>query len=486
MKLGRLLAGVPAAASDVNITRLSASVRSVRPGSLYFCLTGPSGDDHEKAPAAVAAGAVALVVERPLGVGVPEVLVPDVQAAMAAAAIAFHCDPAASLEVVGVTGTNGKTTTSYLIRAMLEAGGLQTGLLGTVGAVIGGVQQRVRFTTPPAVMLHSQLRAMVSGGDVACVLEVSSHALNRRRTDGIAFAAAIFTNLTPEHAELHPTLEDYFQTKRRLFVDGAPRAAIVNLDDRFGARLAAELPAVRTFALDREADYRATDYLSEPDGGVFTAHTPNGAVEVRMLLRGRFNVYNVLGALAVADALGVELEPAVAALRTAGRVRGRLEPVDEGQDFTVLVDYAHTPAALDAALCAAHELARAGAGQLHVVFGCGGGRDCGQRPVMGEIASRLADRVTVTSDNPRDEDPAAIIESILVGAGPQASHRVDRAEAIAEALSVAAIGDVVVIAGKGHECFQDFGRAGRVRFDDVAVARVALRARLGEPVGASS
>jgi UDP-N-acetylmuramoyl-L-alanyl-D-glutamate--2,6-diaminopimelate ligase len=374
--------------------------------------------------------------------------------------------------VAGVTGTNGKTTTAFLIRALLEADGRQTGLLGTVTSVIGGIEHPVERTTPEAIDLQRTFRAMLEGGDHACSMEVSSHALELHRANAIHFAVAIFTNLTQDHLDFHRTMEQYFLAKRRLFAELAPRCAVVNVDDAYGARLAAELADPVTFALDRQATYRALDVQTGLHGSQFTIRGPEGEFELTTPLRGRFNIYNLLGAFAAGRALAVGAETALQALASARLVPGRFEPVEEGQEFAVLVDYAHTPETLENVLRAARELA---SGRLHVVFGCGGDRDRAKRHLMGEIAARLADRVIVTSDNPRSEDPEEIIEEILAGAGSAVEHNVDRREAIEQAIACARSGDVVVIAGKGHEQGQEFEGGRKIPFDDATVAREALR-----------
>jgi UDP-N-acetylmuramoyl-L-alanyl-D-glutamate--2,6-diaminopimelate ligase len=470
MRLGDLMPGVLPDARDLKIENLAYDNRSVSPGALFFCVRGMTADGHEFAPDAIARGAVALVVERPLELGVPEVLVEDARAAMAPAAANLNGDPSATLKVVGVTGTNGKTTTAFLVRELLEASGLQTGLLGTVKSVIGGVEHSVQRTTPEAIDLQRDFRAMLDGGDVACAMEVSSHALELRRADAIHFAAAIFTNLTQDHLDFHPTMEEYFAAKQRLF-DGRAAAEIINVDDPYGARLAGERSRAITFALNRDADYRGLDVKTGLGGSTITVHTPDDEIELRTPLRGRFNVYNVLGALAGVRALGVPLDTAVTALQRAGSVPGRFEAVDAGQPFAVLVDYAHTPDSLENVLNAARSLTD---GRLHVVFGAGGDRDRGKRPLMGDIARRLADHVIVTSDNPRSEDPEAIIEEILAGSGADVEHDADRRQAIGRAISTAEPGDVVVIAGKGHEQGQEFADGHKIPFDDVTVARDAL------------
>jgi UDP-N-acetylmuramoyl-L-alanyl-D-glutamate--2,6-diaminopimelate ligase len=476
MRLDRVIRSTDGPAGDLEITNLAYDNRAVTPGTLFFCVPGFTRDGHDFAPDAIARGAVALVVERPLHSGVPEVLVHSVRAAMAPAAAAFYGDPTSKLETVGVTGTNGKTTTSFLMRAILEADGRRTGLLGTVKSVIGGGEHEVERTTPEAIDLQRTFGQMLEAGDRACVMEVSSHALELRRADAIHFAAAIFTNLTQDHLDFHPTMDDYFRAKRRLFVDLGPSRAIVNIDDPYGARLAADLGTARaiTFALeDEDATYLARDVTTELGGSSFTVRTPDGEVALVSPLRGRFNVYNVLAAFAAARVLGVASATAAGAIAAAGQVPGRFETVDLGQPFAVLVDYAHTPDSLENVLLAARNLTTA---RLHVVFGCGGDRDRKKRPMMGAIARRLADRVIVTSDNPRSEDPEAIIEEILVGTGPDVEYEVDRRTAIAQAISGAQQGDVVVIAGKGHEQGQEFAHGRKIPFDDVTVARGALRA----------
>jgi UDP-N-acetylmuramoyl-L-alanyl-D-glutamate--2,6-diaminopimelate ligase len=479
MRLGLLLSGVPVRALEVEVAGLAYDTRAVRPGTLFFCVPGFTRDGHEFAPEAIAGGAVALVVQRPLGLDVPEIAVPSVRAAMAPAAAAFYGDPTAQLQTVGVTGTNGKTTTAFLVHALLEADGRRSGLLGTVKSVVGGEERPVERTTPEAIDLQRTFREMLDGGDMACSMEVSSHALELHRADAIHFAVAIFTNLTQDHLDFHGTMEDYFAAKRRLFEPGRARHAVINVDDAYGARLAAETPGAVTFALEREATYRATQLQTTLAGSRFSVEGPDGAaIELTSPLRGRFNVYNVLGAYAAGRTLGVSAETSRRAIETAGYVPGRFEPVDAGQDFVVLVDYAHTPDSLENVLRAARALltdaSAEQSGRLHVVFGAGGDRDRGKRPLMGEVARRLADRVIVTSDNPRSEDPETIIQEILVGSGADVEHDADRRSAIAAAIAGADPGDVVVIAGKGHEQGQEFKAGRKIPFDDVAVAREVL------------
>jgi UDP-N-acetylmuramoyl-L-alanyl-D-glutamate--2,6-diaminopimelate ligase len=525
--------GAPGAGAEVEITGLAYDSRAVRPGTLFFCVRGFKSDGHDFAAQAVKDGAAALVVERPLGLGVPEVVVASTRAAMGLIAARFYGDPTSALRVVGVTGTNGKTTTAFLVRALLQAGGEQCGLLGTVKSVVGAAERSVTRTTPEAIDLQADFRAMLSGGDRACAMEVSSHALQLGRAEAIHFAAAIFTNISRDHLDFHDTMEDYFQAKRRLFLpppgrdgaDGAgerrsvssspaqpPGVSVVNAGDPYGQRLAAEIDGAITFAVERDeqggdasaeggvedADYRATDLRCDFGECRFTLHTPAGKREVALPLPGRFNVANALGALAAVHALGGDLDVLVAALERGVRVPGRFEPVDEGQDFAVLVDYAHTPDSLENVLRAARELVESGergeGRRVLCVFGAGGDRDRGKRPLMGEIAARLADVVVVTSDNPRSEDPDQIIAEIMAGvaqverpAGAPPVHSIaDRGTAIAEAIASARQGDVVVIAGKGHEQGQELADGHKIPFDDVTVAREALRAHLGATAGAGA
>src|SRR5690349_14734522 len=462
-------------APDVVISALAYSSESVAPGALFFCVPGFRADGHDFAPDAVRRGAAALVCERPLGLGVPEVVVPSVRAAMPEVAARFYGDPTRELRVVGVTGTNGKTTTAFLVRALLEAAGIQTGLLGTVKSVVGGVEEPVERTTPEAIDLQATFRRMLDAGDRACASEVSSHALELGRAEGIDFACRIFTNLTQDHLDFHRTMEAYYLAKRKLFEEpGAP--SVVNVDDEYGRRLAGEIDHPVTYAIDRDADFRARDVRFDPAGSSFTCDTPDGPLEIETRLPGLFNVQNSLAAIAAVRRLGVDAEAIRRGLAGADRVPGRFEPVDEGQQFTVLVDYAHTPEALENVLRAAREIT---AGRLHVVFGAGGDRDRAKRPLMGAAASRLADRVIVTSDNPRSEDPEAIVDEVLGGTSGDAEREVDRRRAIARAVETAAPGDVVVIAGKGHEQGQEFEGGRKEPFDDVTVAREALREALG-------
>ncbi len=477
---------------SVAVADLAYDSRKVGEGTLFFCFPGEKADGHDFAAGAVEAGAAALVVERELDLAAPQVVVADARAAMAPVAARFHGDPTAQLRIVGVTGTNGKTTTAFLVREILEAAGIRTGLLGTVKQVVAGAEEGVERTTPEAIDLQATLRRMLDGGDRACAMEVSSHAMALHRADAIHWQVALFTNLTQDHLDFHADMEDYFLAKRKLFEAG-PKTAIVNVDDPYGRRLAEEFECVTFSAEGAPADYSAREVSFDAGGAGFRVlaglehpymegkRPVNGEVAVRTGLPGHFNVANALGALAAAEAVGVAREDAVAGLARAARVPGRFEPIDEGQGFAVLVDYAHTPDSLENVLRAARRLT---GGRLISVFGAGGDRDRDKRPKMGRAGAELSDLAIVTSDNPRSEQPEAIVAEVLAGADPAGGGGVevvvDRRAAIASALGVAGPGDTVVIAGKGHEQGQEFEGGRKVPFDDREVAREELR-KLGGP-----
>lgn len=461
------------------ISSLAFDNRKVAPGALFFCVRGLASDGHDFAPAAVDAGAAALVCERRLELDVPQVVVDDSRAAMAPIAAAFNGDPTGELKLAGVTGTNGKTTTAFLLRDILEYSGVPSGLMGTVKQVVGGAEEEVVRTTPEAIDLQAAFRRMLEAGDEACVMEVSSHAMVMHRADAIDFDLAIFTNLTQDHLDFHSDMEDYFQAKRLLFAAG-PEAAVVNVDDEYGQRLVSEFDCLTYSAEGTAADYSAVDVSFDTGGASFTVQSEHGDLPVRTGLPGAFNVANALAALAGAIALGVDPDDAVAGLAGAGRVPGRFEPIDEGQDFAVLVDYAHTPDSVENVLRAARGLT---AGRLIAIVGAGGDRDRAKRPLMGRAGAELSDLAVITSDNPRSEDPAAIIEDVLAGVDQRESVLVepDRDAAIAMAIREAGPGDTVVIAGKGHEQGQEFENGRKIPFDDRDVARRHLRELAGKP-----
>lgn len=460
------------ALGPTEVRDLAYDARDAGPGALFFCVRGMRADGHDFAPQAVENGAVAVVVERPLDLPVPQLVVPDSRAAMAVAADEFFERPTTALEVVGVTGTSGKTTTAFLLYAVLAAAGRRPGLLGTVETRVDGERRPATRTTAEAIDLQRLFREMLDAGDRSCAMEATSHGSALGRLDGVRFAALVFTNLSQDHLDFHPTMEDYFQAKRRLFFGEAPPPAAVNVGDDHGRRLAAELAAAGTplvtFGFAEDAEIRPDDLDLT---GAVTTCTAAG-IPLRIRLRGRFNVENALGVVAAARLLGVPDEAVAAGVESVGGVPGRFEAVDEGQPFTVVVDYAHKPGALEIVLRAARELT---AGRVLCVFGAGGDRDPGKRPLMGRIASELADVPILTSDNPRSEDPATIAEQVLAGMSGEPEVELDRRAAIVRAIEQAEPGDVVVIAGKGHERGQEI--AGRiVPFDDREVASEALRA----------
>jgi UDP-N-acetylmuramoyl-L-alanyl-D-glutamate--2,6-diaminopimelate ligase len=428
-------------APSVEIRDLAYDTRAVRPGTLFFCIRGASVDGHDLASDAVAAGAVALVVERRVDVAVPQVVVPDVRAALGPAAVQFFGDPSRDLDVAAITGTNGKTTTAFLLHSILRSAGRRPALLTNIERLVGGVARPTGLNTPESIDLQRLFREMLDAGDRSCVMEATSIASAKGRLAGTRFAVLVFTNLTQDHLDIHGTMEEYYAAKRALF-DQAERA-VVNIGDPWGKRLARELSRARTFTPDDDLD------------------------GIALRLRGRFNRANALGAIWAARELGVDEGAIRAGVESLAGVPGRFESVEAGQPFAVIVDYAHTPDSLANVLEAARGL---GAGKLTVVFGAGGDRDREKRPVMGRVAARLADRAIVTTDNPRSEDPAAIAREV---AGGELEIVLDRRAAIEAALADAVAGDVVVIAGKGADTEMELADR-HVPFDDRLVAREVL------------
>jgi UDP-N-acetylmuramoyl-L-alanyl-D-glutamate--2,6-diaminopimelate ligase len=448
--------------------------RAVSAGCLFFCIPGAVADGHDFAIDAISAGAAALVVERPLDVAVPQVIVGSVREAIGPMAAELFGHPGAAMTLVGVTGTNGKTTSTYLLEAVFRTAGWTPGVIGTTGLRIDGEAGPLAHTTPEAPDLQRLLARMRAAGVGAVAMEISSHALAQHRTDGVVADVVLFTNLSRDHLDFHPSMEEYFAAKATLFRPSHARRGVVNADDAWARRLLVD-PAipVTTFGVEHDADLRARGVEVRGDGIRFEVD----GVAVRSALRGRFNVENCLGVVAVAAALDVPLVDAARAIATVPLVPGRMEPVETGQGFAVVVDYAHTPDSILHVLRGARALA---AGRVIVVFGCGGDRDRDKRPLMGRTAVAEADLTVVTSDNPRTEDPEAIIAQIVAGMPPGSSVRIepDRGAAIALAVGEARAGDVVVIAGKGHETYQEV-RGTVIPFDDRAVARTAIAARAG-------
>jgi UDP-N-acetylmuramoyl-L-alanyl-D-glutamate--2,6-diaminopimelate ligase len=428
----------------VEVRDLAYDPRTVIPGSLFFCIPGSRADGHDLAADAVAAGAVALVVERPVDVDVPQLTVPSVRAAMGPAAVRFFGDPSRELEVAAVTGTNGKTTTAFLLRSILDEAGRRPALLTNIERRVGGEQQPTGLNTPESIDLQRLFRTMLDAGDRSCAMEATSIAGVKGRLAGTRFAVLVFTNLTQDHLDYHGTMEEYFAAKRALF-EQADRA-VINVGDEWGARLAAELPDARTF-------------------------TPDDDVPFDLKLRGGFNRANALGAIWAARELGIDDDAIARGVEQLHGVPGRFESVEAGQPFAVIVDYAHTPDSLVNVLQAARGL---GDGRLIVVFGAGGDRDREKRPLMGRAAAENSDRAIVTTDNPRTEDPAAIAEQVAHGT---LEVVLDRRAAIETALADAQPGDVVVIAGKGADSEMELADRS-VPFDDRAVARLVLEGQL--------
>ena len=460
------------APAPVDVRELAYDSRAAVPGTLFFCVQGERDDGHAFASEAIERGAVALVVERPLDVNVPQLVVGDARAAMAAAAVEFYDHPSRELVVAGVTGTNGKTTTCFLLFAILAAAGRRPGLLGTIESRVGGERRPALRTTPEAIDVQRVLREMLDVGDRTCAMEATSHGAQLGRLDGVHFSALAFTNLSRDHLDFHGTLEEYFAAKRSLFVTEDPPPAALNVDDDHGRRLVDELRALGherliTFGFGPDADVRAEGVDLSGGGASFTA----AGISLRTRLLGRFNVENALAAVAVARLLELPDDAISQGVEAVRGVPGRFEAVDEGQAFSVVVDYAHTPDSLENALRTARELAT---GSVVCVFGCGGDRDHGKRPLMGQAAECGADVVIVTSDNPRSETPDAIAAEVTAGLSTDVVVELDRAKAIELAVEQAQPGDLVLIAGKGHEQGQE--AAGQTTpFDDRDIAREALR-----------
>lgn len=483
--MGSLPSGDLTAAVDPDIQSIVYDSRRVSPGALFVCIRGGKFDGHDFIGRAVEAGASALIVESrdrvPADMGIPVAVVPSTRDALPVLADAFHGHPSRRLQLVGITGTNGKTTTTYLIESMLRHAGRPTGIVGTLGASMHGIAVETERTTPESADLQALFARMVSEGIETVAIEVSSHALYMKRTLGCEFDIGVFTNLTQDHLDFHKTLEEYFSTKLMLFreypkASAKPFTGVVNIDDPYGERVVqATEGRVLTYGVRNDADVRASEIHATARGIEFHATCPAGQFDVRMRLGGLFNVYNSLAAIGVGVALGLGIEEIRAGLEAVPAVAGRFESVDCGQDYAVIVDYAHTPDGLENVLCSAREIAE---NRLLVVFGCGGDRDRAKRPIMGRIASELADVCVVTSDNPRTEDPRAIIDEILPGMSGSASVEVsvDRRDAIGRALGLASAGDIVVIAGKGHEDYQIF-RNETIHFDDREVVRDLLGCR---------
>lgn len=489
MLLSQLIEPLPekrvTGSANPEIKAVAYDSRRVDPGALFACIRGEKFDGHDFIGEAISRRASAILIDRIDCLhascnSVPFVIVPNVRQALPILANQFFGYPSRRLKLIGITGTNGKTTTTYLVESMLRQAGLATGVIGTLGARIRGKTIPTERTTPEAVDLQALLAHMADEGVAAVAMEVSSHALAMHRTDGCEFDIGVFTNLTQDHLDFHQTFEHYLETKIKLFRD-YPQASnkaftgVVNIDDPNGKRFVdATCGKVITYGMREKADVRASNVHATAKGISFCAALPTGEFEVALKLGGLFNVYNSLAAISVGVALDLSIEQIKAGIQSIPPVAGRFEAVDCGQPFSVIVDYAHTPDGLENVLRSARELT---AGRLIVVFGCGGDRDRAKRPIMGRIGSEMADICIITSDNPRSEPPDQIAQEILGGISPENMDRVkidlDRRQAIKLALEVASPGDIVVIAGKGHETYQIF-KDKTIPFDDRQVVREIL------------
>lgn len=469
---------------DLDIPGLAYDSRQLEPREAFFCIKGLVTDGHLYTADAVRRGAAVLFVEKELEQEVDGevvlVKVPDTRHAMALCSARFFGDPSSELKVVGVTGTNGKTTTTYLVESVCREAGLKTGIIGTVETHIGAVIEPVTRTTPESLDLQRLLRRMVDDGVEVVAMEVSSHALELKRVNGCRFEVVLFTNLSQDHLDFHISIEEYFGAKRRLFTEdefGVGRSALINIDDPFGRRLSEEtVLATRSFGLDREADIRGKGVQVSSRGNRFTLQYDRESISLRTALQGRFNVYNCLAAAGAAVDLGLDADSIARGLENLKGVPGRFENIDCGQDFTVIVDYAHTPDGIRSLLEACREVT---SGRVIIVIGCGGDRDRSKRPLMGEVGTAMSDLCVITSDNPRSEKPESIIEMILEGVrdrfpSERYSVEVDRRIAIYSAISEARPGDLVVVAGKGHEVGQIFADK-VIPFDDRLVVREGLK-----------
>jgi len=468
---------------DVAVRGLAYDSRRVEPGFLFVAVPGTRVDGREFVAEAVDRGAVAIVSQASPAALIEQVAlvqVTDARSALARLANEFYGRPSEKLKLIGVTGTNGKTTTAYMLESIFRRAGLKTGLIGTIEYRVNGMRLKAERTTPESLDLQSLLAEMVDGGVEVAVMEVSSHALELKRIDGCLFTARVFINLSRDHLDFHGDLEVYFQAKARLFSDKSfgDGLRLVNIDDDYGRRLASLSDEIVTFG-SAPADYRPSEIDLTAAGTSFTLSGPMGDLRLSSRLLGAFNLTNLTAAAAAALELGVDGADVAAGLLGMDHVPGRFEAVAGGQDFQVLIDYAHTPDGLEKVLATARKLA--GDHRLITVFGCGGDRDKGKRPLMGAIAARLSDVAIVTSDNPRSEAPSAIIDDILRGVPGESSAEVnvvvDRAEAIRTAVAGASTGDIVVIAGKGHEDYQILNDR-VIEFDDRSVAEEALKERL--------
>ncbi len=449
---------------DREIANIEYDSRKVHKGDLFCCVTGTFMDGHDYAPMAKELGAAALMVERRLDIDLPQLVVPNTRIAMAEIAAAYYGYPSREMKMVGVTGTNGKTSTTYMIKSIAEEAGLKVGLIGTIHNLIGDRIVETERTTPASVDLQKLLREMKDSGVDMVVMEVSSHALDQARVHGVEFDVGVFTNLTQDHLDYHKTFENYLAAKKKLFMQS--KNAIVNADEAHFEAITEGLSIpLTTFGIREKADFFANDIEITTAGAQFNMHTPKGSINTKISIPGLFSVFNALGAAAVCMLMGIDSESIRTGLAKLSSVSGRLEPLPTNGDYSVLLDYAHTPDALENVLRTVRGFAK---GRVVTLFGCGGNRDKAKRSIMGEIAGRYSDYLVVTSDNPRDEEPMSIINSVLEGVNKSGCpHTVieDRRAAIKYALQNARKNDVILLAGKGHENYQEIG-GGKRHFDE--------------------
>ena len=465
---------LPVTGGDAEITSVEYDSRKVREGSLFCCMKGLVSDGHNFAAQAVEKGAAALLVEHLLPIDVPQIVAPDGRVAMAHAAAAFYGHPEREMIMLGVTGTNGKTSTTYMVKSIAEAAGKKVGLIGTIHNMIGDEMFETGRTTPESVDLFALLRRMADEGADLVIMEVSSHALVQDRVAGIPFRVGLFTNLTQDHLDYHKTFDAYLEAKKLLFRQSD--LAIINIDDTYAERMMDGLTIpIKTMGIQHRADYTAINIDIRTDGVRFHLRTPNGEGPVRMHISGLFSVYNAMGAAAIAQSIGISFADILKGLESLSGVSGRLQAVNTyGHPFAVYVDYAHTPDALENVLTSVREFAKA---RVISLFGCGGDRDRTKRPLMGEIGGRHSDFVVVTSDNPRTENPEDIVKAVELGvqkSGTPYVSIVNRREAIAYALSILREDDILVIAGKGHENYQEINGV-KHHFDDREIVEELLK-----------
>ena len=463
---------------EIEITSVVTNSQQVTSGSLFIALKGSILDGHMYVGEAITKGAVAVMVERPmdLGKGCASILVENTQTAQAIIGKNFYADPALKLKMIGVTGTKGKTTTTFLIRSLLEEAGFKTGLIGTIYNIVNEQRLSTRNTTPASLELQHLLAEMVKVETEYVVMEVSSHAIAQDRIQGFSFSRGVFTNISRDHLDFHQTFEEYFKVKTEFFINLPPESvAIINIDDPGGRQIALACSKIISYGLSSDAQIRAEQIKSTMKKTTFEVISPWGKMSINLNLIGQFNVYNALAAIAVGFSLGLDAETIRKGLERLPGVPGRFELISGSGEYTVVVDYAHSPDSLKNVLATAKTLAK---NRVITVFGCGGNRDRGKRSMMGRISAELSDYTIITNDNPRREDPETIAAQIKAGflvKGQSRNYEIilDREKAINKAVSMAKEGDMVIIAGKGHETYQDFGDH-KIHFDDRQIATLAV------------